>query len=182
MQPIDLGPDYTAKWGGRFSPTTDLRNSNFSPHFPFAARIWQSIWRQQSGQTVDGAIATDPVALSYVLSAVGPVHLPDGEEIRYDNVVQLTMSTSYLRFGADTDARKQYLQDVASAVVAKMTDKIESPQRLLDALGRAASEGRIAVWSADPTIEAELAATELGHAVPDDAAPYAAVVNQQSGR
>lgn len=182
LQPIDLGPDFAAQWGGRFSPTTDLRNSNFSPNFPFAARIWQSIWQQQSGETVDGAIATDPVALSYVLYAVGPVQLPDGEEIRYDNVVQLTMSTSYLRFGADTEGRKQYLQDVASAVVAKMTDKIESPRLLLEALGRAASEGRIAVWSADPAIEAELAATELGHAVPGDAAPYAAVViNNQGG-
>jgi hypothetical protein len=182
LTPIDLGPNFSPQWIGNYAPTTDIRNSNFSANFPFAARIWQSLWRQQSGEVVDGAIATDPVALSYVLSAVGPVKLTDGEEIRADNVVELTMSTSYLRFADDNEARKQYLQDVASAVVSKMTEKIESPQRLLDALGRAASEGRIAIWSADPILQDVLARTKLGHVVPDDDAPYAAVViNNQAG-
>ena len=40
-------------------------------------------------------IAIDPVALSYVLGAVGPVTMPDGEVITKDNVVELTESTAY---------------------------------------------------------------------------------------
>ena len=39
------------------------------------------MWEQQSGTTVDGAIAIDPVALSYILGAVGSVTMPDGETI-----------------------------------------------------------------------------------------------------
>jgi hypothetical protein len=180
-QPLDLGPDYAARYG-ESRPTTDFRNSNLSSHFPYAAQIWKSLWAQESGEQVDGVVATDPVALSYVLGAIGPVTMPDGEVITKDNVVELTESTAYVRFADDNKARKQYLQTVAARVVDKMTGKLSSPQALLDALGKAAGEGRIAVWSADPALQQVLSGTKVGNVVPDDAAPYAGVVvNNQGG-
>jgi hypothetical protein len=180
--PIDLGPDYADQYGFA-NTTTDYRNSNLSPHFPYAAQIWMSMWAQQTGMNVDGAIAIDPVALSYVLGAVGPVTMPDGEVITADNVVELTESTAYIRFPADTDqpARKMYLQDIAKEVVKKMTGPVPSPRALLEALGKAVSEGRIAVWSASPADQKVLEETPLAHVVPDDAAPYAAVVINNLG-
>jgi hypothetical protein len=173
--PIDLGPDYAAQYGFT-DPTTDWRNSNLSSHFPYAAQIWKSMWEQQSGTKVDGVIAIDPVALSYVLGAVGPVTMPDGETITKDNVVELTESTAYIRFAADNNARKQYLLEVAREVIKKMTGRVQSPRQLLDALGKAVSEGRIAVWSSSPTEQQLLEQTALAHVVPEDPAPYAAVV------
>ena len=118
--PIDLGPEYNAQYGFQ-NPTTDFRNSNVSPHFPYTAQIWKSLWGQQSGINVDGVIAIDPVALSYILGAVGSLTMPDGETVTKDNVVELTESTLYSRFPTDQTARKQYLQDVASEVVRKIT-------------------------------------------------------------
>ncbi|MFZ2175291.1 MAG: DUF4012 domain-containing protein [Rhodococcus sp. (in: high G+C Gram-positive bacteria)] len=180
-QPLDLGPEFAAQYG-RSRPTTDFRNSNLSSHFPYAAQIWKSQWAQDSGEQVDGVIATDPIALSYVLGAIGPVKMPDGEVISADNVVELTESTAYIRFADDNAARKQYLQTVAARVIDKMTGEIKSPQKLLDALGRAVGERRIAVWSAHPEEQQVLAGTPLGHVVPNDAAPYAGVViNNQAG-
>ncbi|AUS32646.1 DUF4012 domain-containing protein [Rhodococcus qingshengii] len=181
-QPIDLGPDFNQLYGNS-RPTTDFRNSNLSSHFPYAAQIWQSLWSQESGgELVDGAIATDPIALSYLLEAVGPVEMPDGESVTADNVVELTESTAYARFPSDNKARKQYLQTIAARVVAKMTGNIKSPSALLEALGRGVSEGRIAVWSSHPDEQSVLADTVLGHTIPDDAAPYAGVViNNQAG-
>jgi len=180
--PIDLGPDYTDQYGFA-NATTDYRNSNLSPHFPYAAQIWMSMWAQQTGMNVDGVIAIDPVALSYVLGAVGPVTMPDGEVITAANVVTLTESTAYIRFPAETDqpARKMYLQDIAKEVVKKMAAPVQSPRALLDALGKAVSEGRIAVWSAAPDDQKLLEETPLAHVVPDDAAPYAAVVINNLG-
>ncbi|QRE83554.1 DUF4012 domain-containing protein [Rhodococcus ruber] len=180
FQPIDLGADFHRTYG-HSQPTTRAVNSNVSPHFPYAAQIWQSLWQQESGERVDGAVATDPVALSYVLEVVGPVALPDGEKITADNVVELTESTAYARFADDNSARKQYLENVAAAVVQKMTGTISRPQALLEALGRAVSEGRLAVWSANPDEQGVLAATPLGHTVPDDPAPYAGVVVNNLG-
>ena len=179
---IDLGPEFDRVYGW-MNPLTDYRNSNVSPHFPYAAQIWKSMWEEQTGVAVDGVIATDPIALSYLLGAVGPVTLPDGEEVNQDNVVELTLSTAYARFpGSERDpyfnqsARKQYLQDISKAVIGKMMGPIKSPRKLLDALGKAAHEGRVAVWSAYPADQKLLEGTPLAHAVPDDDAPYAEVV------
>ncbi|EID16746.1 DUF4012 domain-containing protein [Mycolicibacterium phlei] len=172
---VDLGPEFVAQYGFA-NPFGDFRNSNFSAHFPYAAQIWRSMWAGRSGMQVDGVVAIDPVALSYILGAVGTVTMPDGEKVTSDNVVELTESTLYERFPTDQVARKQYLQDIASEVVRKTTGDIKSPRKLLEALGKAVSEGRISVWSASPAEQALLEETPLAHVVPDDAAPYAGVV------
>ncbi len=178
--PIDLGAEFNQNYGYA-NPFSDFRNSNLSPHFPYAAQIWKSMWAQQTGMNVDGVIALDPFALSYILGAVGPVTMPDGEQVTKDNVVELTESTAYARFPTDQAARKQYLQDIASEVVKKVTSASGSPRVLLEALGKAANEGRIAVWSAVPAEQELLEQTPLAHIVPDDDAPYAAVVLNNLG-
>lgn len=180
ISPVDFGAEYDEQYGFA-QPFTDFRNSNLSPHFPYAAQIWKAMWAEQTGVEVDGVIAIDPVALSYILGAVGSVTMPDGEVISKDNVVELTLSTAYSRFPTDQDARKQYLQDIANAVVTKMTGSIQSPRKLLDALGKAVGERRIAVWSAFPAEQDLLEQTPLAHVIPNDDAPYAAVVINNLG-
>lgn len=178
--PIDLGAEFQETYG-YVNPFGDFRNSNMSSHFPYAAQIWRSMWAQQTGMQVDGVIALDPFTLSYILGAVGPITLPDGERVTKDNVVELTESTAYARFPDDQKARKQYLQDIASSVVEKMTASVGSPRALLEALGKAVSQGRIAVWSSVPAEQELLEQTPLAHIVPDDAAPYAEVVINNLG-
>ena len=178
--PIDLGPEF-AKQYEFTNPFTDFRNSNQSSHFPYTAQIWKAMWAQQSGMNVDGVIAIDPVALGYILGATGPVTMPDGEVITQDNVVELTESTSYTRFPTDQIARKKYLQDIAGEVVKKVTGRVEAPRKLLDALGKAVSERRIAVWSSSPADQKLLEETPLAHVIPDDPAPYAEVVINNLG-
>jgi len=178
---VDLGAEFNRAYGWT-NPLTDYRNSNLSPHFPYAAQIWKSMWERKTGASVDGVIALDPVVLSYVLGAIGPVTLADGEVINADNVVELTMSTAYIRFADDNWARKKYLQEIADAVVKKMMGSIQSPRQLIDALGRAAGERRISVWSASPADQELLEQTPLAHVVPNDEAPYAQVIiNNLSG-
>jgi cell division protein FtsB len=178
--PMSLGPDYDQQYGFT-NPTTDYRNSNQSPHFPYAAQIWKSMWEQQSGMVVDGVVAIDPIALSYILGATGPIVMPDGETVTENNVVELTESTVYNRYPTDQKARKQYLVDIATEVVKKITKPVESPRKLIDALGRAASERRIAVWSSSPADQKLLEQTPLAHEVPDDPAPFAAIVINNLG-
>lgn len=179
--PIDLGPEYEEQYGYT-RPTTDYRNSNQSAHFPYAAQIWKSMWKQQSGMDVDGGIALDPIALSYILGATGPVTMPDGEVITKDNVVELTESTAYIRYPDDQAARKAYLQGIAIEVVKKLTGPLKSPQEVLRALGHGVSEHRVSVWSSSPDIQKQLEETPLANTIPDDRAPYAQfVVNNLGG-
>lgn len=179
--PMSFGPDYEIQYGYT-NPTTDFRNSNQSAHFPYTAQIWKSMWKQQSGMDVDGVIALDPIALSYILGATGPVTMPDGEIVTQNNVVELTESTAYIRYPTDQSARKQYLQGIAIEVVKKLTGPVESPRKLLDALGRAVSERRISVWSSSPAEQNLLEQTPLANVIPDDPAPYAHfVINNLGG-
>ena len=73
-------------WAGS-DPTTDYRDSNVSPNFPYAAQVWVAQWQAQSGQQLDGAITLDPTALSYLLRVTGPATLPDGTKVTPRNVV-----------------------------------------------------------------------------------------------
>ncbi|MGW0161201.1 DUF4012 domain-containing protein [Mycobacterium sp. NPDC003323] len=180
FRPVDLGAEFQETYGYT-NPFGDFRNSNLSSHFPYAAQIWKSMWDQQTGSNVDGVIAIDPFALSYILGAVGPVTMPGGEKVTKDNVVELTESTAYARFPTDQVARKQYLQDIASAVVQRMTASVGSPRALLDALGKSVGEGRISIWSSDLETQELLEQTPLAHIVPDDPAPYAEVVINNLG-
>ena len=180
--PFSINQEFDEQFGFT-NPTSDFRNSNQSSHFPYAAQIWKQMWAQRTGMNVDGVIAIDPVALSYILGATGPVTMPNGETVTKDNVVELTESTIYARFPDPNDqsGRKQYLQDIATEVVKKITKPVESPRKLLNALGRAISERRILVWSSNPADQKLLEETPLAHIIPDDPAPYAEVVINNLG-
>jgi len=182
--PVNLGPEF-AQQGYIGNSTTAWGNSNISANFPYVAQIWASLWQLQSGQRVDGVMATDPVALGYLLDVVGGLTLPDGQFVDGDNFVQITESEIYEKFpgldGADRDARKVYEQGISGELVQKIIgDSGGHTVDLLRALGKAAAEGRLDLWSALPDEQAVLDPTPLGHEVPDDSAPYAGLVVNNS--
>lgn len=151
-----------------------------SPHFPCAAQIWSSLWKQQGGAKLDGVLAFDPVALSCLLEASGPMKLRSGEVIDAGNVVAITESESYARFQDDNSARKDYLESIATTAATKILGG-GSTTGILGALGRAADEKRLAAWSAVPAEQDVLASTVLGHVVPETNSPYASVVVLNGG-
>jgi Protein of unknown function (DUF4012) len=150
-----FGPAYEALYG-EYEPTTRYLNSTTSPNFLYTARIWAGMWLKHTGQRIDGAIAIDPTALSYLLAVTGPAHLPDGTAVSADNVVELTQSTAYLTFGDNQSARKQFLLDIAKASELRVFEQHRNLPALLKAMGRAAGERRLLVWSADPKSQAQL--------------------------
>src|SRR5450631_3310031 len=180
---VNFGPDYQNLYDGART-TTYYANGNLSPNFPYAAQIWASMWKNYSGQKVDGVIAVDPTALGYLLAVTGPATLPDKSRITGANAVALTQSTSYAKFpgisAADNAARRAYLLDVASAASKKILSAPGEPTALFRAAGKAAGERRILVWSADPVVQANLAQTSLAGIIPATTAPYVglSIVNE----
>ena len=75
---LNLGPQFDQLYGGA-NATDEYADSNVSPNFPYAARIWVAMWQKYSGQRLDGALAIDPTALSYLLRRNRPRH-PAGQE------------------------------------------------------------------------------------------------------
>ncbi|BCB83838.1 hypothetical protein Psuf_011510 [Phytohabitans suffuscus] len=158
-------------------------NVNLTPHFPTAAALVREMYRRRFGQTVDGVLAVDPVALSYLLRATGPVRVPGGRTLTADGAVATLLSDVYLR-AQDTGAEDRYFASAARAVFDALGSAAVSPRTALDMLARAARERRILLWTADPRERTAIAGTALEGALPerDGARPTVGVfLNDGSG-
>lgn len=175
----DNGPAYLARYGR--DAVKLLSISNLSPHFPYAAATWTGLWERKTHRPLDGAIAIDPVGLSYVLGLIGPVTLPGGEQVNAANVVDLTERAAYARY-ADAVERKRFLLRIATAVAEAMPRAFTAPARLVPVLKLVMDERRIQVWSSRRDEERILAGTPLGGVLPEAPGPYAGlVVNNSAG-
>jgi len=74
-----------------------VQNAVQTPDFPRAAQLLVARWEQDTGQQVDGVIATDPVAVAALLRATGPVTEPSGITLTADNLVSILLHETYLR-------------------------------------------------------------------------------------
>lgn len=170
---IDLGHEFDVLWSG--GPAGEYRNSDESPHFPFAARIWTAMWEHKTGQRLDGAIALDPTTLSYLLAVTGPATLPDGGVVNAANVVSLTQQRVYDVFAKNNAARKRYLLEIARVVAKQLLKSPADPAALVRAAGKAVSQYRLLVWARDPTVEGRLSELPISGSIPPLATPYAGV-------
>ena len=171
---LHFGPSFSILYQ---TAQEDYRDSNYSPHFPYAAQIWSAMWQRKTGEALDGAMIIDPTALSYLLAVTGPVTLPDGTQVTSDNVVELTQKTLYDRFpdNSQIDQRKAYLLDIAQSVSAKLLAQDTDATALVQAAGQAAGEHRLLFWSRDPKVEDEILDLPLSGVLPQTAQPYVAV-------
>jgi len=121
---------------------------------------------RERGVEVDGVISLDPVALSYLLGATGPVTLPTGDTLTSDNAVDLLLNGVYQRY---ENPREQdaFFAAAAGAVFTALTSGTGSPADLLSAMARAGSEHRLLLWNSDPAEQAVLDGTTLQGALPD---------------
>ncbi|MEV4133945.1 DUF4012 domain-containing protein [Dactylosporangium sp. NPDC049742] len=140
---------------------------NLTPDFPTAAALYREMYRLRSGQTVDGVLATDPVALAYLLQATGPVDVAGGPPLTAPTAVRRLLSEVYLTI-ADQKSQDAFFADAAKAVFDKLTGALTDPSKLVPALRKAADERRLLAWSAHPEEQAEIAATVFAGTLPAD--------------
>lgn len=137
-----------------------MQDVNLTPDFPTAASTAQAMWERKSGQRVDGVVSIDPVALGYLLNAIGPVKITEPElialattglptELTGENVVHTLLSDVY---GEIEEPRLQdaYFTGVAQEIFTALSHGRGNTKGLIEGLARAAREGRVSVWSARP--------------------------------
>jgi hypothetical protein len=180
---IDLGAEFAAMYG-QYDSVMTWPNSNMSPHFPYAARIWSAAWHAKSGERMDGVLSLDPGALAGLLAAVGPARMADGTLVTAANVVDLTERTNYVMY-PDPVKRKAFLLNVARAAAGRLLTAAGDSQRrpaLLRGLYEVLGSGQMTAWSAHANEQRELAARPVGGSVPEGPGPYAGlVVNNAAG-
>jgi len=146
--------DFAARYN-RYGGAGFWHNINMTPDFPTAGRAMLNLYREGTGDTLDGVIAVDPHALRALLAVSGAVQVPGFGEVDADNVVDVVSNRAHAEI-ADSEARKQLLGAVAvgafEGVLAgsRPTDPVDA----LRALAQAASGGHLLLRAAEPDMQA----------------------------
>lgn len=134
-----------------------MQDVNLTPDFPSSATTAMSMWEQKKGKQLDGVISIDPVALSYLLPATGPVELDDPQlqgitggalpsELTGKNVVKTLLSDVYSKI-SEPAIQDVYFAGVAQELFKVLSDGKSDPKKLLDGISRGVKERRISLWS-----------------------------------
>lgn len=146
-------------------PGVYIQNVTQIPDFTVDGPLAREMWLRETGTSVNGVIAVDPVTLSYLLEATGPLTLPSGDTLTSENAVSLLLNEVYARYRvpAQQDA---FFAATAATVFTAISRGEADPVRLIDALARAGAERRLFVWNADPAEQAVLDGTTLQGTLP----------------
>lgn len=144
--------ELAALWGW-LHPTEEWRNLATTPRFDVTAPFAAEMWRAATGQTVDGVLALDPLALRALLAAEGPIEA-GGRTLTAKDVVDYILLQQYRDFSsADPaqQARRDQLGAVARTAVQKLDRGSWRPPDLVDELSHAGRGRHILAWSRDAT-------------------------------
>ncbi|MER7796465.1 DUF4012 domain-containing protein [Microbacterium sp. NPDC096154] len=162
---------------------TYMHNVTQVPDFHVTAELAKDLWQRERGLEVDGVIAVDPVAVSYLLDATGPVEMRSGDVLTAENTVPLLLNEVYFRY-EDPQAQDLLFADATSSVFAALTNGAPNPSALISALGRGASENRLLLWSGHADEQQLLDTTTLAGALPEsdaETARFGVYVNDATG-
>jgi hypothetical protein len=143
------------------------QNNTLTPRVEVAAQLTRAMWESQRGVTADTVIFIDPVALSYVLRATGPLTLVDGTQLTADNSIDVLLNGVYKKF-KDPDEQDAYFASAASQLFdTVMSGGVDLPS-LIKAVETGGAEGRILASSVNPSMQAVVAKVGLQGRMPQE--------------
>ncbi|SEB93928.1 Protein of unknown function [Paramicrobacterium humi] len=125
-----------------------MQDMTLTPNFPTTAHIAQAWWAERSDVHIDGVLSFDPVALSYLLKATGPVKLATGDTLTSENAVPLLLNEVYYRYPGNTE-QDAYFAAAAASIFDAVTSGADDIKALADSLVKATDEGRLMYWTAN---------------------------------
>jgi hypothetical protein len=162
---------------------TYLHDVNYTPDFARSGEIAKAMWFERTGESVDGVLAVDPVALSYILSATGPVDAGGGVTLTQDNAVDVLLNGVYSMFDT-AKAQDDFFAGVTGKIFESITSGRANSTALLSALSRAAGEDRLHLWSNDGAEQLKIISTPLAGVVPvstDESTAFGVYFNDATG-
>ncbi|WP_245531520.1 DUF4012 domain-containing protein [Arthrobacter globiformis] len=136
-----------------------FQDVNLTPDFPTTAATARAMWERKTGNRVDGVISIDPVALSYILEATGPIAISNPDllsltngsnlptKLNADNVVRTLLSDAYANIEQPKN-QDAYFAGVAQEIFGAINGGKGGAKSLVAGIVRATSEGRVLLWSA----------------------------------
>jgi hypothetical protein len=158
-KPVDAPGDFASRYGV-LGALEDLRQGNSSPDLPSSADVTLELARELGMGDFDGVILVDPVWMKYMLEATGPVETPGWPKaITAENVVQVLGRDVFL---LDQGSASEQAQDqIGTAVWEAVQTADVSGSAMAEALGRAAAERHLQIFSTHPEEETRLARLDV---------------------
>jgi hypothetical protein len=144
-----------------------LRDANWWPDFPTSARMVQTLYTGDTGIIVDGVLALDMQAVTYLFEGLGSLDLPKyGEKLTARNF-QERIRYYYQLPGQATNGewwlkRKEFMGDLFRGLLGKLENGggLATTLRLTTALDKTFAEKHLLLYATNDTTQAEL--TRLG--------------------
>lgn len=156
--PVPLDPDLEGRWGW-LDPNDDFRHLGLSHRFPVTASTAAQLWEAAGRPAVDGVLMVDPFLLRALMSATGPLDLPE-RELTEDTIVTYVLHDQYrgyLTSQGDTsfgELRRDRLEELAEQAVADLDELDAIESAFVERLMVAARGRHLMAWSSDPTTQA----------------------------
>lgn len=150
---------------GPLRPTQVWQSVNATADFALSGRAMADMYRQATGQSVDGVIAIDVPGLAAILRIVGPVTVPNiAGPVGAENIGRVLLHDLYqgVPFSGDQTGRRERLGDVTRAVIERLTTGAVDAVALGRELGDAAKGLHLRLWSAMSEEEEVFERTGLG--------------------
>ena len=163
--PVNIKGDWDKLYGAHAS--SYVTNITFTPDFPTTAKLVRAMWKKQYGGKVDGVISFDPVALSYLMQATGPIKLKNGKTLTSKNAVSYLLSGVYAQYPRYQDQNLVFAS-AAQAIFKAVTHGQGKPGNYIKELTPMLNEQRLKAWSVRKDEEAALMTSQAGNMLPVD--------------
>ena len=149
-------------------PQTYATDVNLTPDFPTAASLFVQMYAIRKHVHVDGVLALDPVALSYLLAGSDAIPIGNGLQLTSANVTDILLSRAYRLYpeAGDVPARDRFLGEATAKAFAAITSAHGTASAEVSGLAKAASQHRLLLWSADAAQEKDILQTDISGSLP----------------
>ena len=149
VNPDVLPPELIGEYSEIHGVTnTEWQNMNLSPFLDPAALQITNSWKLQTGESLDGVILLDTVALAkWAIPKVGTIESAQGRVLAtWEALADYLSNGVYFEFPTDQIARKQFQSELAGKLIAAITGSSIEPQQLFRSLAKPMTDGRVVAW------------------------------------
>lgn len=169
--------DLADRWGW-LDLSSDWRNLSPTPRFAPNAQLAAAMWQELENEAIDGVIVLDPIGLSAIMAATGPVEV-DGRSINADGVVRELLFDQY--WEDDVEVRRDRLKEIATAALRAVDESATDLITLAKGLQDAAAGRHILAWSLHSEQQAAWQVIGIDGALDEDSLSVA-VINRGANK
>jgi hypothetical protein len=150
---VAVPPQLASLWGF-VNPTQEWRNLATTPRFDETGPLAVRMWAAATGQTVDGVLVVDPVAMRALLAAQGPISA-GGQTFDAGDVLQYLLLDQYqgVSIGDPQATRRDAIGAVAQAAVDTLNSRPWTASGLATQLASVGRGRHVLAWARDPVEE-----------------------------